>query len=276
MSEKETRLPKDDDLSSRLELAVAIAREAGDITLEHYQSATLKVERKADSSPVTVADQAAETHLRQRIQSAFPRDGIVGEEFGEQAGDSSYRWVLDPIDGTKSFICGAPLYGTLIGVEHVVDGQPGEGVVGVIHIPALNEMVYAARGQGAWYAQRNAAAQPARVSGKPLAGGVFLTTDERAFVARDLEAVYQGIASVARLTRTWGDCYGYLQVAVGRAELMVDPELNVWDAAALQPVLEEAGGHFTDWQGNATIHGGNGIGAASSDALAEALRYTKR
>ena len=262
-----------DDLHQRLELARAIAREAGDITLLHYQSRDLQVDSKSDESPVTVADRAAETRLRERISEVFPQDGIVGEEFGEQAGESAYRWVLDPIDGTKSFICGTPLYGTLVGVEREGD----EGVVGVIHIPALEETVFAAKGQGAWYERRGADPVRAQVSQRPLAEGLFLTTDERAFLKKRADGleVYQQLAEQAKLTRTWGDCYGYLLVAVGRAELMVDPFLHVWDAAALQPVLEEAGGHFVDWTGKPTIHGGDGLGAGSSNALEAALAATR-
>ncbi|MCA9174902.1 MAG: histidinol-phosphatase [Planctomycetales bacterium] len=258
-----------DDIEQRLQLAVEVAREAGEITLEHYQSASLRVESKADESPVTAADRAAETRLRERIAARFPHDAIVGEEFGEQPGSSGYQWVLDPIDGTKSFICGVPLYGTLVGVAM----EDGEGVAGVIHIPALDEMVYAARGKGAWYVQRGAAAVRASTSRRSLEDGLFLTTDERAFgkLQANGEAAYRQLASAARLTRTWGDCYGYLAVAVGRAELMVDPALHVWDAAALQPVLEEAGGHFVDWRGEPTIRGGDGIGAANRQVLEAAL-----
>src|SRR5436309_14340502 len=135
-----------DDLTSRLDLAVAAAREAGEITLRYFRRDNFRVERKADDSPVTVADREAEQHLRRRIAAAFPDDGILGEELGEQPGTSGYRWILDPIDGTKSFICGVPLYGQLIGIE-----RERRSVVGVINIPALDECVYAAAGQGAWY-----------------------------------------------------------------------------------------------------------------------------
>ena len=123
------------ELTPRLELALAAAREAGQITLEYFRRDDLEVERKGDDSPVTVADRRAEEHLRSRIAAAFPADAILGEELPERPGNSGFRWILDPIDGTKSFIHGVPLYGTLVGVEH-----GGEPVLGVIHIPALDEM----------------------------------------------------------------------------------------------------------------------------------------
>ena len=131
--------------------ARTIAREAGDLTLRYYCQDNYQVEWKHDASPVTVADREAEQHLRKRIGPAFPADAILGEELGEQGGTSGFRWILDPIDGTKSFISGVPLYGTLVGIDF-----EGRSVVGVIYIPGLNEIVYAAAGQGAWYCRGDA------------------------------------------------------------------------------------------------------------------------
>ncbi|MHC4401334.1 MAG: histidinol-phosphatase [Planctomycetota bacterium] len=243
------------DCSQRLELAVEAAREAGRITLEHFRRRDLVVERKSDDSPVTVADRRAEQHLRARITDAFPEDAVLGEEFPEQPGTSRFRWVLDPIDGTKSFIHGVPLYGTLVAVEH-----EGESIAGVILMPALDEMVYAARGQGAWYVSGEAAPSPASVSDCPrLAEGLFLTSEVASFESINRRDVFDRLQSAARLTRTWGDCYGYLMVATGRAEVMVDPVLNLWDAAALLPVVEEAGGTFTDWEGRSTAESGQAV-----------------
>ena len=147
------------DLRNRLELALASAREAGRSTLEYFRSADLSVELKRDDSPVTIADRQAEKLLRERIAARFPDDAVLGEEFGEAPGTSGFRWILDPIDGTKSFIHGVPLYGTLVGVEH--QGRP---VLGVIYMPALDECAYAARGEGSWYTRGESAPQPARVS----------------------------------------------------------------------------------------------------------------
>jgi len=178
--------------------------------------------------------------LRQRIADSFPRDGILGEEFGEQSGSSGLRWILDPIDGTKSFISGVPLYGTLVGIE-----RDGQGVAGVIHIPALGETAFAASGQAAWYQKGSAAPAPAQVSRRAkLADALFCTSDSGTFAERGRFDAFTRLASAARLSRTWGDCYGYLLVATGRAELMVDPRMSVWDAAAVQPILEAAGGKF--------------------------------
>lgn len=259
------------ELASRLDLAVGAAREAGQLTLGFFQREDLAVERKADNSPVTAADRQAEQLLRRRIREAFPDDGILGEEFGEEAGTSGFRWILDPIDGTKSFICGVPLYGTLIGVE-----RAGASVVGVIYIPGLDECVYAAIGGGAWYTHGQAAPRPARVSQRDrLADAVFLTSQLDTFYLRGAQQVYLDLERAASITRTWGDCYGYLLVATGRADVMVDPVMNVWDAAALQPILEEAGGVYTDWSGRPTIHAGEGIGC-NRTLLDQVLAITRR
>src|SRR5215213_9990543 len=134
------------EIAERLQFAVEIAREAGDGTLKYFRRSDLAVERKADNSPVTVADRSAEELLRRRIGERFPQDAIIGEELGEQAGQSGFQWVLDPIDGTKSFIYGVPFYTTLVAVLEN-DGPQ----IGVIHAPALGETVYAANGGGCWY-----------------------------------------------------------------------------------------------------------------------------
>jgi len=243
------------EVSQRLEFAEFIAREAGQITLEFFRRDDLAVERKADASPVTIADRQAEQHLRERIAEEFPGDGILGEEFPEKPGTNNYRWILDPIDGTKSFIHGVPLYGTLVGVEH-----QGQSVAGVIHIPPLAETVYGALGQGAWYIGGGKARRPARVSKHPkLAESLFLTSEVASFDAVQRRDAYDRLQAASRLTRTWGDCYAYLMVAIGRADVVVDPLMNPWDACALLPIIEEAGGTFTDWKGERTIYSGQGV-----------------
>src|SRR5271157_3120117 len=157
------------EMTSRLVLALQIAREAGKITLEYFCRDDLEVERKGDDSPVTAADRRAEEHLRSRIAEAFAHDAVVGEELNDRPGNSPFRWIVDPIDGTKAFIHGVPLYGTLIGIAY--QGQP---VAGVIHMPALDECLYASRGGGAWYLQGQKAQQPAHVSQcAPLSQGLF-------------------------------------------------------------------------------------------------------
>ena len=265
----------DADWSARLELALATAREAGDITLKYFRENNYAVELKRDRSPVTIADREAEQHLRGRIAAAFPADAILGEEFSERPGESGYRWILDPIDGTKSFISGVPLFGTLIGVEF-----QGRSVAGVVHIPALNETAYAARGQGAWIVRGDRPPAPARVSRTPrLAESLFCTSEIRSFSKSGRRPAFDEFDAACRLARTWGDCYGYLLVATGRADVMVDPLMNVWDCAALQPIIEEAGGTFTDWQGEPTIYGGESIatnGLVLDEALAVARRYPRR
>jgi histidinol phosphatase-like enzyme (inositol monophosphatase family) len=264
----------DQEITARLEVAVKIAREAGDLTLRYFRSADLAIERKADMSPVTIADTEAEKLLRSRIAERFPDDGIVGEEFGTQSGTNRYQWVFDPIDGTKSFIHGVLLYTTLVALLR--DNEP---VIGVIHAPAGSETVYAAKGGGCWQLREsNQSPQPARVSKVAQLKDSLLLTTEMAGFARNRrpDAVdrFLRLQRAARLSRTWGDGYGYLMVATGRAEVMIDPVVNLWDAAPLQPIIEEAGGQFTDWDGNATIHTGEAI-ATNGLVGAEVLAATR-
>lgn len=250
--------PSSTESDERLELAVRAARAAGAETLRWFRKSSLAVDRKGDGSPVTAADRAAETALREEIAAVFPDDAILGEEFGEKPGTSGYRWVLDPIDGTKSFITGVPLYTTLVAVMR--DDQP---VLGVIYAPVTEEILYAVAGSPTSYAVGDAAPTPARVSSiERLAEATFLTSEATSFDKVRGDAgrnVYRELERACRLTRTWGDAYGYLLVATGRADVMVDPEMNLWDAAALQPIIEGAGGHFSDWQGSPTVHSGEAV-----------------
>jgi histidinol phosphatase-like enzyme (inositol monophosphatase family) len=266
--------PLEKAISERLDLAIAIAQEAGDLTLRYFRRDDLQVERKADKSPVTIADRGAEELLRKRIAERFPDDAIVGEEFGTMAGSSGYQWALDPIDGTKSFIHGVPLYTTLVAVLR--DDQP---CVGVIHAPAAAETVYAQTGGGCWYVGSRGS-QPRRVTVSKVARlseSLLLTTEVRTFTEgrpRDAMHVFQFLERATRLARTWGDGYGYLMVATGRAEVMIDPELDIWDLAALQPVIEEAGGTFCDWQGHGTVHSRDAI-ATNGLVTEEVLAITR-
>jgi histidinol phosphatase-like enzyme (inositol monophosphatase family) len=243
-----------------VELLNSLARRAGAITLEHYMTG-LSVETKADESPVTVADRRTEQFMREEILRLFPSDGIVGEEFGVTEGTSGRKWILDPIDGTKSFIHGVPFYGVMIGVE-----EDGEMVAGTVYIPPLGEVATAVRGHGCWWNGR-----PARVSAvAALKDSLVLTTDVEHHAASGRAASWQALASRARLVRTWGDCYGYVLVATGRAEVMTDATMSPWDAAALMVIMEEAGGSFTDYAGNRTVYGNCGIGT-NGRVLAEVL-----
>ncbi len=245
-----------DCLDGRLETAVSIAIEAGRSTLEYFQTNDFTVERKTDDSPVTVADKHAEQLMRKRLADLYPTDAVLGEEFGEQAGSSAYQWIVDPIDGTKSFISGVPLYSTLVGI--VRDRQC---LAGVIYIPALDEIVFAARGFGAWYSRQGRPASRCQVSNRLLEQGLFLTSQVDTFGKRGSQHCFERLQQKAYITRTWGDGYGYLLVATGRAEAMVDPIANPWDLAAVQPIIEESGGRFSDWKGRPTVFGGDGIGA---------------
>ncbi len=258
------------EIASRLPLALSAGQEAGRLTLRYFQQDNYTVERKSDASPVTVADRSAEELLRRQITAAFPRDGIVGEEFGRQDGTSGFNWIVDPIDGTKAFISGVPLYGTLVAVEH-----EGSAVLGQVFMPALGEGVYAARGQGAWQFRAQEQPRPCHVSQKSrLADGLLVTSQIDTFAGRGAAEVFDALQKAASITRTWGDCYGYLLVATGRAEVMIDPIMNVWDCAAVQPIVEEAGGTFTDWQGTPTIHAGESI-ATNGLVLEEVLAITR-
>jgi histidinol phosphatase-like enzyme (inositol monophosphatase family) len=257
------------EVRRRLELALEAGRQAGRRTLDFFQDDACAVERKADDSPVTIADRTAEQMLRERIERAFPSDGILGEEFGATPGRSDFTWILDPIDGTKSFIHGVPLYGTMIGIT-----CQEQALAGFVYFPALDEAIHALVGEGAWHVRGQKPPRRARVSTKArLAEGLLVTSQVDSFARRGAAAVFQALQAAAWVTRTWGDCYGYLLVATGRAEVMIDPILNVWDAAAVQPIIEEAGGTFTDWAGRRTIQAGEAI-ATNGAVLAEVLPIT--
>jgi histidinol phosphatase-like enzyme (inositol monophosphatase family) len=213
-----------------------------------------------------VADRSAEEFLRNSISSVFPEDGIVGEEFGAAPGTSPYRWILDPIDGTKAFIAGVPFFGTMVAVA-----TQGRGVIGVIAFPALGVSIDATTGGGTWETTSSGQRRRCRVSStKSLSDGLVVTTDWEGFAERNLERLPVDLARAAWYMRTWGDCYGYYLVATGRALAMIDPRLNEWDAAALQPIMEESGGSFTDWQGRPRIDSGEGIGT-NQHVLSEVL-----
>jgi histidinol-phosphatase len=262
----------DSAAAGRLEVAVAATRLAAAETLRWFGDPALAVERKADASPVTAADRAAEAILRRELLAAFPDDAFLGEETGATAGSSGYEWIVDPIDGTKSFVRGVPLYATLVGCRHA-----GRGILGVIAIPALDEIAYAAAGGGAWHARGTAAAVPAAVSRRgTMAEGLVCSSDFVDFArwsggAEAGRAARSRLDAAAGLVRTWGDGYGYLLVATGRAEVMIDPRLNPWDAAAVEVVVTEAGGRFSDWHGRDRIDSGDGM-ATNGLVHDEALR----
>ena len=244
-----------EDLANLMELARGLALRAGEITLKYFGE-VLVADEKADGTPVTRADREAEALLRSEIRRLYPDHSILGEEFGEYVGPAPVRWILDPIDGTLAFMRGVPLYAVLIGIE--IEGDP---VVGVAHFPALDETVAAARDQGCnWWPRKSVSSVSACVSDVGnLKNALALTTDlERILVSR-VGSGWRNLSGRVRLVRGWGDAYGHILVATGRAEVMVDPFLSLWDAAPLLPIVTESGGQFTDLQGNETILGGSGV-----------------
>ena len=254
-------------LRDLLSVATDAAYLAGRRTLAHF-NAEVAVENKADATPVTVADREAEQVIRRRVARFFPDHAILGEEQGETAGrNPDYKWLIDPIDGTKSFIHGVPLYGVLIGVD--VRGRPS---VGVIYLPVTDEMIAAADGMGCtWNGRR------ARVSNvAKLEDATLSTSSITASLARS--DAYENLLRRVKLNRAWGDCYGYALVATGRADVMLDPAIKPWDCGPLPTILREAGGRFTTWGGEETIWGPDGCatnGALNGQVLA-ALRAENR
>ncbi len=229
-----------------LDETVELLRRAGELTLQWFRSSNLEVERKGDGTPVTAADRAAERFLRDEITARYPDDEVVGEEEADRPGTSGRRWTIDPIDGTKAFTHGVPLYTNLLAV-HDEHGP----AIGVINMPALGETVYAGRGLGCW-----CDGAPARVSARDRLPGSYLTTSGFSYWEQaDLLAVHaSGV-----FMRTWGDGYGYALVATGRVEVMVDPLAAVWDLAPMPVIIGEAGGRFTDAAGQDVIDGGSGV-----------------
>lgn len=251
-----------------MEAAEQVARKSGDVALEFFRKG-VTVDIKGDGTPVTVADRTAEKTAREWIESRFPEDGILGEEFGETRAGAKRRWILDPIDGTKTFIRGVPLWGTLVAIAE------GERILaGAAYFAAVGDMLVAAPGSGAFWNGK-----PTRVSQEAhLSKALVLATDERFLEFPERGKKWRELTAQASIARTWGDCYGYLLLATGRAEVMVDEVLSPWDAAALQPIIEEAGGVFTDWTGARTSFGGNAIAtnAALARQVREVLGATKR
>tara|TARA_B100000029_G_scaffold26914_1_gene26431 strand:- start:86 stop:874 length:789 start_codon:yes stop_codon:yes gene_type:complete len=227
--------------------AVEIARAAGALTLELFQNPGLHVEGKDDGTPVTAADRGAERLLRERISAAHPGDAVVGEEEADTDGTSGRTWILDPIDGTQSFVHGVPLYANLVALED----EHGPAV-GVINVPGLDECVWAGRGLGCFVD-----GQPARVSDRTdLHGACIVTSGVDYWPSADRLDAFVGRGAVIR---TWGDAYGYVLVATGRADAMVDPVVNRWDVAPMLTILPEAGGVFCDLSGRVSAEGGDAL-----------------
>jgi len=226
-----------------------LAEASGELIRSYFRSPGLAVEIKDDASPVTDADRGAEELLRKMILARFPDHGIMAEELGNERLDAEWVWVLDPIDGTKAFVSGVPLFGTLIGLVH-----HGEPVLGAIHQPILRELCL---GDG-----ETTTLNGARVRVRPtarLTDAVVLASDTGMAARYQDGAAWERLVSKARWVRTWGDCYGYLLVATGQADVMTDPVMNPWDLLPVIPVIRGAGGVITDWQGNDAVHGSSSV-----------------
>ena len=224
--------------------AVELTREAGRLTLDWFNDHELSVRRKDDGSPVTDADKAAETFLRQALARRFPDDAVIGEEHADTEGTSGQTWIIDPIDGTRSFVRGVPLFTTLLAMTD----QQGPAI-GVVAVPGLDEAVWAGRGLGCFHNGRRTKVSTQGDLGRSyLCASGFEWWPDSAF-----ERVRQ---SGARL-RTWGDGYGYVLVATGRVEAMIDPGLNLWDIAPMLVVIPESGGHISQWNGSTTASAGD-------------------
>lgn len=245
-----------------LPFALDAVWQAGRLTLAHFQTG-IAVERKKDNTPLTIADKQAENLLRQLIQTQYPEHSILGEEYADKQRDSQYTWIIDPIDGTKSFVCGVPLFANLLAL---MDGE--KALLGIMNFPALNETIYAVRGEGCYWNGRSA-----RVSNtQQMQDAVLLTSGLHYF--KDKQAAWDRLAKATYFQRTWGDAYGYALVATGRADIMVDPAMALWDIAPLQVIMEEAGGTLTDWQGSSTIYNEESI-ATNGRLLANVLDLIK-
>jgi histidinol phosphatase-like enzyme (inositol monophosphatase family) len=241
------------DQLSRFTFAVEAAKRAAKLTLDRYQDDALRIDTKLDRTLVTEADRNAEKLLRELLAEKFPKDAIVGEEFGNVTGTTGWTWYLDPIDGTQAYARGVPLFGTLVGAT-----LDGVSTIGVVVLPALNEAVYAAKGTGATWEREVFSAKPrrstARVSSvRDLKSALFCTTYGKNFT------LLPELTATAEVSRGWGDCYGYALVATGRAEIMIDPQMASWDAGPMPVLLAEAGGRYTSFDGRSTVDAGNGV-----------------
>ena len=238
------------NLKDRLDFAVEIARKAGDVTQRYFGQLSQDQRRdKSDGSPVTVADRESETLLRELISGTYPDDAILGEEFPEKTGTSPYQWVIDPIDGTISFVQGVPLYGTMLAC--LKDGEP---ILGVIHMPILDETVYAASGHGCWHSKCGNKPETARFSEtRCISEALVNTTSMTYFRTPELRNLYERLDSESKYTRGWSDCYAWVLLATGRVDAVIEPELKLWDFAAAIPIIQEAGGIWSDLGGNASL-----------------------
>jgi histidinol-phosphatase len=252
-------------LQEFLEFAVDTVYQAGRLTLGYFRQG-ISVDMKGDDSPVTAADREAEGLIRRRIEARYPQHAIVGEEFGDsRPAGADHCWFVDPIDGTKSFIRGVPLYAVLLGLE--IDGKIE---VGAAYFPALDEMIYAASGRGCFWNGRRAC-----VSNETLLSRSFVSfTDPQGFENYGRSAAWERIQAATYYRVGWSDAYGHALVATGRLELMLDPVMNSWDCGPFPVMLREAGGYFGDWSGNETVYAGEALSTTQA-LLPEVLRLVE-
>jgi len=228
-----------------------LADESGSIIKGYFRN-NVPTETKADMTPVTLADKKAEEKMRELIMKHFPEHGIIGEEFGRHNENGEYQWVLDPIDGTKSFVCGTVTFGTLIALM-----KNGEPLLGVINQPVLGEFLIGDNET----AELNGNKVKVRPCAK-LNEAILLTTDHKNIEKYQNIEKFDKLISSAKLYRNWGDCYGYYLLATGYADIMIDPIMSVWDLMALIPVVRGAGGIITDYQGGDPVKGQSIIASA--------------
>ncbi|MFW9845453.1 MAG: inositol monophosphatase family protein [Candidatus Thorarchaeota archaeon] len=247
-------------LKEYLDFASTIAIEAGWLTLEYFMG-SVSVESKSDDTPVTEADKQAEAYIRNRIEERYPDHSILGEEAGEKVGESSLQWVIDPIDGTQSFIRGVPLYTVLIALI-----EEDEPLLGIIHNPPLKETVTGAIGLGCFYY-----GDFCQVSSTTNLSEAWVQVTDYADLSRRRPKLAKRLLEESFSCRTWGDAYGYLLVATGRADVMIDPIMKIWDIAPLKPIITEAGGVFTDLDGNPVAMGESSI-ACNKELHDEVMR----
>jgi histidinol-phosphatase len=248
-------------MDKRLAVAIEAAKAAGEVALRYFRTG-LAVELKGDRSPVTRADRECEQRIVEVLHSAFPDYGVVGEEFGERPGatgagsttssstGASPKWIIDPIDGTKNFIRGIPYFATLIGLE-----EDGEITTGVIYAPAVDDLLYAQKGYGAF--DRNGRVQVSRIA--TLREGMLVFGGIDIFRHGGHWDGFERLVRASGRQRGFGDYFGHTFVARGQAEAMVELDLKPWDLAAIKIVIEEAGGRFTDFTGSPTIYGGTAV-----------------
>ena len=232
------------DLKSRYEAGIELAQKAAKIAMGYYETA-LDIEWKHDESPVTIADREAEKFLRNSLKQYFKQDGFLGEEYDDESGDSGYRWIIDPIDGTRNFVRGIPIWATLLGLEY-----KGEMLAGITVAPGLNQTYRALRGDGAF--RNDIKINVSNINS--LSSSQLFYSSISWFVKAGMEKEFLALASATEKQRGFGDFYGFVLVAQGAGEIMIEHGVHAWDVASIIPLIEEAGGKFSDWKGNKSIY----------------------